>query len=253
MSVSDRALQVDNRKKHEAACRELRKHLPSLPVIGEQLLIIHAAEVYLETHSTFEAFVRDELNIERRQAYRLMEAASVTKNLCVQIGHTAEVPRLESQLREIAKAPPEKQAEVVKKAVEKAAEENRKPTAKDYKKVVGELLLEDEKVSDPVPAPNAPAVPRPPEHHPKEMAGPIMAHVSTLTKLLNDLKKRAVDRGGEWIDLQNISTQISSLKYSLKSAVYYADCPDCGGTRCAKCKQTGFLPALKSSVVDGDK
>jgi hypothetical protein len=69
--------------------------------------------------------------------------------------------------------------------------------------------------------------------------------------MLNDLKKRTAERGGEWIDVQNISTQISAVKYSLKSAIYYADCPACGGKGCAKCKQTGFLPELKKAVVEG--
>ncbi len=105
-----------------------------------------------------------------------------------------------------------------------------------------------EVLKKPTPAPSPQA-----SHHPKEMAGPIMAHVSTLTKMLNDLKKRAGERGGEWIDVQSISTQISALKYSLKSAIYYADCPDCHGKRCAKCKQTGFLPELKSAVVEESK
>lgn len=92
-----------------------------------------------------------------------------------------------------------------------------------------------------------------PVHHPKEMAGPLMAHVSTLTKMLNDLKKRSGERGGEWIDVQAIGTKISELKYSLKSAIYYADCPACNGKGCAKCKQTGFLPELKSSAVEESK
>jgi len=92
-----------------------------------------------------------------------------------------------------------------------------------------------------------------PVHHPKEMAGPLMAHVSTLTKMLNDLKKRSGERGGEWIDVQAIGTKISELKYSLKSAIYYADCPACSGNGCAKCKQTGFLPELKSSSVEETK
>ena len=90
-------------------------------------------------------------------------------------------------------------------------------------------------------------------HHPKEMAGPLMAHVKTLVQMLNDLKKRAAERGGEWIDVQAISMQVSALKYSLKSSIYYADCPACGGKRCERCKQTGFLPELKSAVVDEAK
>ena len=254
MSVSDRALLVENRRRHEAACRELRKHLPSFLVVGEQLLIIREVEVWKETHKTLEAFFNDEFGLEKARAYQLIEAAIVKANLSTNCRLELPIlPSNEGQFRELAKAPPEQQAEVVKKAVEKAAEENRKPTAKDYKKVVGELLLEVEADAKPVPDPNAPPVPIATEHHPKEMAGPLMAHVKTLTQMLNDLKKRAAERGGEWIDVQAITMQISALKYSLKSSIYYADCPDCGGKRCEKCRQTGFLPALKSAVVKEEK
>lgn len=249
MSVSERALQFSKREKHLAACKELRKHLPSFLVVGEQLVIIRDLEVYLDTHKNFAAFINDEFGIEKSRAYQLIEAATVRANLSTNGGQQLPIlPNNERQFRELAKAPAGKQAEAVRKAVEKAAEENRKPTAKDYRKVVGELLLEGEGKTEATPDP-AP-IPEP-SHHPKEMAGPLMAHVKTLTQMLNDLKKRAVDRGGEWIDVQSISTQISALKYSLKSAIYYADCPACGGKRCAKCKQTGFLPELKSSVVNG--
>lgn len=255
MSVSDRALQVDNRKRHDAACREIRKHLSSFLIVGDQLLIIRDAGIYLETHKTLAAFVDAEFGLEKSYAYRLINAATVKANLSPNGRQSLpslppSLPENERQFREVAKAPPEKQAEVVRKALEKAAEENRKPTAKDYKKVVGELLLEGEGPVVEAPAPTAtPAA----SHHPKEMAGPLMAHVKTLVQMLNDLKKRKDQRGGEWIDVQAISTQISALKYSLKSSIYYADCPACGGKGCEKCKQTGFLPELKSAVVDEAK
>ncbi len=256
MSVSDRLLIAANREKHKAACRELRKHLPSFLIVGEQLMIIRDAGVWQETHKTLEAFINDEFGLEKSRAYQLISAATVKANLFnLSTNCGLELPILpsnEGQFRELAKAPAEQQAEVVRKAAEKAAEENRKPTAKDYqqavKQVVGELLSEPEEEPaakpDPVPEPS---------HHPKEMAGPLMAHVKTLVQMLNDLKKRAAERGGEWIDVQAISMQVSALKYSLKSSIYYADCPACGGKRCERCKQTGFLPELKSAVVDEAK
>lgn len=145
MSVSNRALQLDNRKKHEAACRELRKHLPSFLAVGEQLLIIRDAGIWKETHKTLEAFIYEEFGLEKRRAYQLIEAATVRTNLAECTNGSLPLPILpdnERQFREVAKAPPEQQAEVVRKAAEKAAEENRKPTAKDYKKVVGELLID---------------------------------------------------------------------------------------------------------------
>ena len=80
-----------------------------------------------------------------------------------------------------------------------------------------------------------------------------MAHVKTLVQMLNDLKKRKEERGGEWIDVQSISTQISGLKYSIKSSIYYADCPACKGAGCERCRKTGFLPELKSDMVEDSK
>ena len=254
MSVSDRALAISKKKRHDDLCREISKSLAEVRSVGPKLLELHELGEFKQTHQTFEAFVHDLFDLERQQAYRLMDAARVIKNLSP-IGDKIEVPKLESQLREVAKAPVEMQAEVVRKAAEKAAEQNRKPTAKDFKQVVSELLPATSTTTtppNPKPAP-APTPAPPPSHHPKEMAGPLMAHVSSLTKMLNDIKKRAADRGGEWIDVQAISTQISAIKYSLKSSIYYADCPSCAGKGCPKCKQTGWLPELKSATVEGTK
>ena len=252
MSVSDRALQLSNKKRHDELCRMVKAESPALMRIARGLFELEALEVYKQSHKTFAAFVAEELGFEKSHAYRLIDAAKVEANISP-IGENITKPQTESQYREVAKAPPSKQAEVVRKAAETAAKENRKPTAKDYKKVVGELVFDDVEEEDPVDDVDEQELPPVPDHHPKEMAGPLMAHVSTLTKMLNDLKKRAVDRGGEWIDVQAISTQVSALKYSLKSSIYYADCPACDGKRCAKCKQTGFLPQLKSAAADGVK
>ena len=161
MSVSDRALQSSNLEKHKAACREIRKHLPSFLTVGEQLLIIRELKVWEQTHKTLEAFINDEFGLERRRAYQLIEAATVKANLTECTNGSLALPILpnnERQFREVAKAPVEQQAEVVRKAVEKAAEENRKPTAKDYKKVVAELVEESPK-PEPDPEPPKPAAP----------------------------------------------------------------------------------------------
>lgn len=255
MSVSDRAIAIEKKRRHDELCRAISKDLPTFIRVGSHLIELRDLEVYKETHKTFETFALDQFGLERAQAYRLIDAATVSANLSP-IGDKVALPATESQYREVAKAPPEKQAEVVKKAAEIAAEQNRQPTAKDYKQVVGELLLEGEGPAV-VEAPSPPVTAAKPApvatHHPKEMAGPLMAHVSTLTKMLNDLKKRTVERGGEWIDIQLLSTQVSDLKYSLKSAIYYGDCPDCQGKGCVKCRQSGFLPELKSAIVEAAK
>lgn len=255
MSVSERVMLIENRKRHEAACREIRKHLPSFLIVGEQLLVIREAGIYLETHKTLEAFIEEEFGIERKLAYRYMNAAQVKANLAS--NKQQELPMLpsnESQFREVAKAPPEQQAEVVRKAVEKAATENRNPTAKDYKQAVkqvaGELLdAEDAPKPDPPPTKAKAAEPEG-EHHPKEMAGPLMAHCKTITQMVNNLKKRREEHGGQWLDVQAISSLASQFKYLIKSSIYYAECPSCGGKGCDRCRQSGFIPEYKSDLVE---
>ena len=240
MSVSDRLIKTELAR-HEAI---IERGMRTTIEVGLSMKAIRDEKLYEGTYKTFESYANERWGYSRPRAYQLIEAAEVDFNLSTIVDKTAR-PQNEGQLREVAKAPPAMQVEVVKKAAEKAAAENRKPTAKDYRQVVGELVLEDVE-----PAEEVEEAPPEPSHHPKEMAGPLMAHVSTLTKMLNDLKKRAADRGGEWIDVQAVSTKVSELKYSLKSSIYFADCPACGGNRCEKCKQTGFLPELKSSSVE---
>ena len=157
MSVNDRVIATAKKKRHDELCRAISKDLPTFIRVGSYLIELRELEVYKETHKSFEAFAFDQFGLERAQAYRLIDAAAVSANLSP-IGDTFAFPKTESQYREVAKAPPEKQAEVVKKAAEKAAEENRKPTAKDYKQVVGELLYEN---GEPVSGGKEPVAPQP--------------------------------------------------------------------------------------------
>ncbi len=156
MSVSDRVLATANKKRHDELCKEISKDLPTFIRVGACLIELNELGVYKETHKTFERFVLDRFGFERAQAYRLIEAATVNANLSP-IGDKIAFPNTESQYREVAKAPPEKQAEVVKKAAEIASEQNRKPTAKDYKLVVGEIVFDNPK---PKPGPSKPPKPQ---------------------------------------------------------------------------------------------
>ena len=217
--------------------KEVSLHQDAVCAFAECLTDIRDRRLYREEYGTFDAYVAAELSLSKRHINRLIHHEEVKRILGPMVPNVPE-----SHARELVNVPPKKIPAIIKKADAKAKSEGRKREAKDVKAVVKEDVTVPKKESPPEPS-----------HHPKEMAGPLMAHVKTLTQMLNDLKKRAVDRGGEWIDVQAISTQISALKYSLKSAIYYADCPACGGKRCAKCKQTGFLPELKSSVVKGEQ
>lgn len=246
MSVNDRVISSELAK-YEAV---IERGMRTIIDVGVAMKAIRDKKLYQGQHETFELYVKNRWECSKSRAYQLIEAAEVDANLSTIVDKN-DLPQMESQLREVAKAPVEKQAEVVKKAVEKAAEENRKPTAKDFKAAVKQVtaeLVDDVEYED-----AEEESPPEPSHHPKQMAGPLMAHVKTLVQMLNDLKKRKEERGGEWIDVQSISTQISTLKYSLKSSIYYADCPACKGDGCERCRNTGFIPELKSDMVEESK
>lgn len=265
MSVSDRALAFDNRKKHEAACRELQRLLPNFAsirlAIGEQLLIIHDAEVWKETHKTLEAFFLETFGLDRSYAYRLMDAAKVTKNLNLSpIGDKAEVPKLESQLREVAKAPAELQAEVVRKAVEKAAEENRKPTASDYKKVVGELLSEAEQAEqEELAAEEEEEEPINDEPTIEEICEGDNKKIESFCRAIVKQFQDDVPKLPWTQDSGRIDSAIASLKAGLTTlrGAKAEVCPACveGMTekgKCRYCKGHGYLPTYQAKAVPED-
>lgn len=138
MSVNDRLIKTELAK-HEAV---IERGMKTTIEVGLSMKAIRDQKLYEGEYKTFENYVNKRWGYSRPRAYQLIEAAEVDANLSTMVD--IDRPKGERQLREVGKAPPEKQAEVVKKAVEKAAEENRKPTAKDYKKAVkqvtGELL-----------------------------------------------------------------------------------------------------------------
>jgi hypothetical protein len=135
MSISDRMIKSELAKYEEVIERSIVKTLEG----AIAMKAILDKKLYQGQYKTFESYVDERWGFTRQRAYQLIAAAEVTANLSTAVDKST-CPQNEWQLREVAKAPVEKQAEVVKKATEKAAEENRKPTAADYKHAVSELL-----------------------------------------------------------------------------------------------------------------
>ncbi len=143
-------------------------------VAGRALKILRDKRLYRETHSTFEAYLRDRFDFTKRTAYYLIDAAEVVNNLKAghslvesmssevfsdvyialpdgdtesllkseQIVHsnksTNVLPTKESQCRPLAKLPPERQREVWCKAVELAGGK-KVPSARLVKKAITEI------------------------------------------------------------------------------------------------------------------
>ena len=108
-------------------------------IAGKALKQLRDKRLYRETHSSFEAYVKERFDFTKRAAYYLIDAHEVVNNLkSEQIVHTNIntniLPTKESQCRPLAKLPPEKQREVWRDAVEKA--NGKVPSARIIKEVV---------------------------------------------------------------------------------------------------------------------
>lgn len=114
--------------------------------VGNALKEIRDGKLYRASHRTFAAYVEDRFEFKRDYAYKLIETSKAAGNVsnCIQN---------EGQAREVAKAPAEKQSEVVERAHEIAEETGKPVTAKVMaearKEVMGELVDDDPPPSPP--------------------------------------------------------------------------------------------------------
>ena len=114
----------------------IERGLATFVEVGDALAYIRDEQLYRASHGTFEAYCQDRWGMERRHAYRLIEASEVTAILSP-IGHTP-TPANEAQARPLTKlkAEPEEVAEAWGNAVQNSGG---KPTAADVADAVAEL------------------------------------------------------------------------------------------------------------------
>jgi len=118
----------------------IERGLATFYEVGNALMAIRDDRLYRAAHGTFEEYCRERWGFERRQAYRLIDAAAVVENLCP-MGH---IPATERQAREIARVEPAQQREVWQAAVETAPEG--KITASHIRSVVDNLTRGEQQV-----------------------------------------------------------------------------------------------------------
>jgi hypothetical protein len=120
----------------------IERGLATFQEVGEALLAIRDERLYLETHPTFEAYVRERWGWERRHAYRLMEGADVAR-IVSPTGHT---PANEAQARELV--PLKDQPEAMREAWVKAQEQSGgSPTAAVVRQAVRSWIAEGEDIA----------------------------------------------------------------------------------------------------------
>ncbi len=88
--------------------------------VANALLEIRDSRLYRQQFPTFEAYCRERWGFERRQAYRLIDAAAAVNNVS---NWTQTVPQTESQARPLTRLEPEVQREVWKEVIAETTHE----------------------------------------------------------------------------------------------------------------------------------
>jgi hypothetical protein len=93
----------------------VERGLATFVEVGNALLEIRDSRLYRNTHSTFEKYCRDQWDISKTHANRLINAAGVVANL--KRHQVGVMPTHESQVRPLTSLEPEQQRKVWTKAV----------------------------------------------------------------------------------------------------------------------------------------
>lgn len=129
------ALSMDERSELAECETKIARGLQTFYEVGEALLKIRDSRLYRETHGTFEDYCQEKWQLKERQAYLLMDATKVVKNL--KADQIDQLPVNEAQVRPLTQLEPEEQR-LVWDVVQQTAP-NGKPTAAHVKSVVDVL------------------------------------------------------------------------------------------------------------------
>lgn len=129
--------------------RTIERGLTTFIEVGSALVEIRDERLYRETHATFEEYCRERWGMARSRAYQLIDASAVADRLSTMVD---KAPDSERQVRPLKRLEdPQEQAEAWQEAVDAAAAEGRKPTARDVEAVVERRRPKPEPVPPPEP------------------------------------------------------------------------------------------------------
>jgi DNA (cytosine-5)-methyltransferase 1 len=115
-SVPFGVLTPEQREKRDRCEAIVDKSLGTFVEVGEALKELRDGKLYLETHTTFEAYCSDRFGFERAHAYRLIAAAELVASL----SPMGDKPSTERQVRPLLTVPPERRQEAWDRAVSTA-------------------------------------------------------------------------------------------------------------------------------------
>jgi hypothetical protein len=198
----------------------------------EALQVINEQRLYRETHATFESYISERFSMSGRQAYRLISHAEVIAN----VTHGSEKITLpnERQSRELAKLPPEEQAE----AWEEVAETTATPTAKVVKAVV-----EKRQEAKAEPVAKRLSADQKAAQEAINNAEPGRELLALVRTCMSRLKKLPDVPGLELVNgrRQSIQSHLENAANAISVYLPAEICPRCHGKKCADCGNFGWV------------
>jgi len=232
-------------KSRLATCEEKIKS--GVISVGECLKTIQEDELWKVSHPSFQAYCQERWGWSKSRVYQLIEASSTHARLS-KILDSSELPQNDHQLRAVAKAPPEKQAEVVQKANERAWKEDRNATAKDFAKAVDDLQYDDVEDDDD-------EIEMPVQISAAELAVANAAIGKKIVSAIDAAKKllRAVEEvpGTELLVSRekSIMRELDSARNSVLVTIPHSVCPRCHGKCCAQCGNMGWVNSVMADQL----
>lgn len=230
----------------------IEKHIDGFQKAGIALMAIREKKLYKDGYKTFEEYCDKRWKLKKSHAHRLMDAAQVMDNLSPNGGSfapSAPMPSNERQTRELAKAPPEKQPEVWKKAVETAPDG--RVTAAHVREVV-----EEEIPDEPEPVKDAADVVVPDQCLKAfQMGQELKSLCLAITRDCNKVAELCEDGkpGTRLIMVSTFKELARQLRQTLFAALPTHVCPYCEGSGCKPCEKQGLVNKSTYEAGKGER
>lgn len=228
----------------------VRKGLETFLDVGKALFALREERLYRDEFSTFEEFTQATFGFTKSRANQLIKAAGVQENLVATIVATEQngtgkpvLPAHESQARELAKLPKEKQAKAWQKAVKAA--DGEQPTAEQVAEIVEKIQPPEEKEEPPKWKPKkdkyGTPIPKSLEESfasDEQFKQALDLHLPACGKAILELGRAKILKS-QVVEVCRNSLAMVATK--LKQARPYRVCKDCEGAGCKKCGQHGYF------------
>jgi hypothetical protein len=212
-------------------CEEvIEKGMSTFVEVGQALARIREGKLYRDTHGTFAAYVKERWGHTRRWAELTIQSATASQRVNDANNCSHSAPANEAQARELAKAPPEKQADIWAEVVEEHGEEvTAAKVAEAVARSAGPELVDDVE-PDPIDV---------------ALCDPWWASVCRdLNAIRKGIDERLCDPLLEphmrsWCG--RVTAELRQIRSTIKNAAPAERCMRCRGIGCSRCLDTGML------------